>query len=84
MTTFYKIKDYLNSIKQKYPTITFVEVEDNKYNVYGLTEENLIELGFEFDDYDITGTIATYKNNNLFACYLTDNQLYITESSISY
>lgn len=84
MTTFYKLKDYLDSIKLKYSNITYHKIGENKYIVSGLTEQNLEELGFEFTGYDITETIATYQNNNLFACYMTDNVLYMTESSISY
>lgn len=84
MTTFFKLPDYIKALQTKLSSANIIQVTDEGYYITGVTEEDLMSLGFEFDSYDITDTIPTYKNNNLFACFINDSTVYITESTTSY
>ena len=76
-----KINYYVNNVlKVKYSTVIIEKVSDQQYKIYGLTEQNLIDEGFEFTEYDLTGYIPTYKYNNLFAGFIGD-VVYLLEST---
>lgn len=75
------INDFVNNvIKTKYSDSTIEKVSEQQYKIYGLTEQNLIDEGFEFTEYDLTGYIPTYKYNNLFAGFIGD-VVYLLEST---
>lgn len=75
------INDFVNNvIKTKYSNSIIEKVSDQQYKIYGLTEQNLIDEGFEFTEYDLTEYIPTYKYNNLFAGFIGD-VVYLLEST---